>query len=173
MRDYFPAKLIKMTQLDPERNYILGYHPHGTFPLFCSNPSSLSGIISTGLWINFCTEASDFAGQFPGIRLHPMTLNANLRLPFWREFLMAHGLCSVSKKSFANILNGGSGNSVILVPGGAREALDAHPGTNDLTLFKRKGFIKMALVNGYVRNRRHIAEVATMPFSQRYLLTYL
>ena len=31
----------------------------------------------------------------------------------------------------------------------AREALDAHPGTVDLTLQKRRGFIRVALENGY------------------------
>ena len=32
---------------------------------------------------------------------------------------------------------------VLLVVGGAQEALDAHPGTNDLTLANRKGFVKV------------------------------
>jgi hypothetical protein len=28
--DYFPAVLIKEADLDPAKNYIFGYHPHGT-----------------------------------------------------------------------------------------------------------------------------------------------
>ncbi|KAI3639135.1 hypothetical protein MIR68_002665 [Amoeboaphelidium protococcarum] len=134
MRNYFPCRLVKEADLDPERNYIFGYHPHG--------------IIATGLWINFCTEANNVSKVFPGIKIHALTLNANFRFPIWREFLLASGICSVSRKSCDYILKKAKGNSIILVPGGAREALDAHPGTIDLTLNKRRGFIKVALSNG-------------------------
>ena len=37
---------------------------------------------------------------------------------------------------------------MLLVVGGAQEALDTHPGTLDLTLKRRKGFVKQALRNG-------------------------
>ncbi len=43
----------------------------------------------------------------------------------------------------------GMGNAVVIVIGGATEALDAHPGMFELTLKRRKGFIKMALKHGY------------------------
>jgi 2-acylglycerol O-acyltransferase 2 len=29
MRDYFPVKLVKSCDLDPSKNYVFGYHPHG------------------------------------------------------------------------------------------------------------------------------------------------
>jgi 2-acylglycerol O-acyltransferase 2 len=29
MRDYFPTKLVKTNELDPAKNYVFGYHPHG------------------------------------------------------------------------------------------------------------------------------------------------
>jgi Diacylglycerol acyltransferase len=29
MRDFFPVSLIKTTELDPSKNYVFGYHPHG------------------------------------------------------------------------------------------------------------------------------------------------
>lgn len=29
MKEYFPMKLIKTSDLDPSKNYIFGYHPHG------------------------------------------------------------------------------------------------------------------------------------------------
>jgi hypothetical protein len=29
LRDYFPVQLIKTAELNPDRNYIFGYHPHG------------------------------------------------------------------------------------------------------------------------------------------------
>jgi 2-acylglycerol O-acyltransferase 2 len=62
--------------------------------------------------------------------------------------LLALGICSVSKPSCANILSLGPGNAITIVIGGAAESLAAHPGTNDLTLKKRFGFIKMAIREG-------------------------
>lgn len=61
---------------------------------------------------------------------------------------MWHGICSVSRKSCTNILSQGPGNAITIVVGGAAEALYAHPGTNDLTLKKRFGFIKVAIREG-------------------------
>jgi 2-acylglycerol O-acyltransferase 2 len=57
-------------------------------------------------------------------------------------------MCSVSKPSCASILSKGAGSSITIVVGGAAESLAAHPGTADLTLKKRMGFIKMALTHG-------------------------
>ena len=39
---------------------------------------------------------------------------------------------------------------MVVVVGGAAEAADAQPGAYDLTLKKRKGFIKLASRNGFV-----------------------
>ena len=50
--------------------------------------------------------------------------------------------------SYSHNLSMGPGNSICLVLGGAKEALDAHPGTADLTLKNRKGFVKIALRTG-------------------------
>jgi 2-acylglycerol O-acyltransferase 2 len=61
---------------------------------------------------------------------------------------MLHGVASVSKPSCANILSRGPGTAITIVIGGAAESLSAHPGTADLTLKKRFGFIKMAIREG-------------------------
>ena len=42
----------------------------------------------------------------------------------------------------------GPGSSLTIVVGGAAESLSAHPGTADLTLKRRKGFIKLAIKQG-------------------------
>ena len=42
----------------------------------------------------------------------------------------------------------GTGNMGIIVPGGAVEALEAHPGTHRLNLKNKKGFIKKAMQYG-------------------------
>ena len=53
LRDYFPVTLVKTSELDPSRNYIFGYHPHGMFP--------------DGLALSFGSEALQFSKTFPGI----------------------------------------------------------------------------------------------------------
>ncbi|KAI9171920.1 Diacylglycerol O-acyltransferase 2A [Paramyrothecium foliicola] len=137
---YFPAKLHKTYDLPPNRKYIFGYHPHG--------------IISHGAWCAFATNALGFAEKFPGITNSLLTLDSNFRLPFYRDWILAMGLRSVSKESITNTLtkggpdNDGQGRAVTIVIGGARESLEAQPGTLRLILQGRKGFIKMALRTG-------------------------
>ena len=62
--DYFPIKLIKTNELDPNYNYIFGYHPHG--------------IISSGCFGSFGTEGAGFSELFPGIVPHILTLESKL-----------------------------------------------------------------------------------------------
>lgn len=131
-RDYFPVQLIKTADLDPDKNYIMGYHPHG--------------IMCAGVFCNFATEATNFSKVFPGITPSPVTLEGNFWFPLHREYIMAYGACSVSKESLEYILTKqGKGNAAIIVVGGAAESLDAHPHQAVLTLERRKGFIKLAL----------------------------
>jgi 2-acylglycerol O-acyltransferase 2 len=133
-RDYFPISLVKTAELDPKRNYIFCYHPHG--------------ILSLGALGNFGTDATDFSKKFPGIDLRVLTLKINFLCPIYREFALAFGLCDVSRESCNYNLQRGPGASILIVIGGAQEALDAHPGINDLTLKNRKGFVRVALENG-------------------------
>lgn len=42
----------------------------------------------------------------------------------------------------------GPGSALTIVVGGAAESLSAHPGTADLTLKRRMGFIKLAMRSG-------------------------
>ncbi len=133
--DYFPIHLHKTCDLPPDRPYIFGCHPHG--------------IISLGAFCNFATEATGFEKKFPGIDLRLLTLKANFRIPFYGFYLSMLGLCDASKESCNYILEKGHGNSILLVLGGAKESLDAHPSSQYiLTLKNRKGFVKIALANG-------------------------
>lgn len=62
---------------------------------------------------------------------------------------MCSGMCDITRESCEYILTKkGAGNSIVIVVGGAAEALDAHPGNFILTLKKRRGFIKVALETG-------------------------
>ncbi|KAH9851865.1 DAGAT-domain-containing protein [Lenzites betulinus] len=130
--EYYPASFLKTCELPPDRPYVFGYHPHG-----------MRGAICT-----FATESIGFSAAFPGIIPHLLTLTSNFRMPFYRDIVLAMGICAVSKRSCSNILKKGPGNSITIVVGGAAESLSAHPGTADLTLRKRLGFIKLAIQNG-------------------------
>ncbi|KAH8910699.1 DAGAT-domain-containing protein [Coniochaeta sp. PMI_546] len=137
---YFPATLHKTEDLPATRKYIFGYHPHG--------------IISHGAFAAFATEALGFADKFPGITNSLLTLDSNFRIPIYRDYILAMGLRSVSKESIGNILtrggaNGeGMGRAVTIVVGGARESLEAQPGTLRLILQERKGFVRLAVRTG-------------------------
>jgi 2-acylglycerol O-acyltransferase 2 len=137
MGNYFPCLLMKQnpdTVFDPKGLYMFGYHPHG--------------IISVGCFVSFAADATGFSDMFPGINVRPATLETNFYVPFWRELLLRLGVISVSERSIRNVLKKGPGNAVLVVPGGAAEALDARPGTHSLTLNKRQGFFRIALQHG-------------------------
>ncbi|BEI85069.1 hypothetical protein CcaverHIS002_0504700 [Cutaneotrichosporon cavernicola] len=131
---YYPCSMIKEADLPADRTYVFGYHPHG--------------IISMGAVATFATEYTGFSDNYPGIKSHLLTLDSNFGIPVYRELLMFQGICSVSKRSCRNILRKGPGNAITIVVGGAAESLNAHPGTQDLTLKKRFGFIKVAIREG-------------------------
>jgi hypothetical protein len=76
-RDFFPISLVKTADLDPQLNYLLGYHPHG--------------IIGCGALCNFASEATGFSQVYPGIKSHLMTLKGNFRWPIMRAFLLWNG----------------------------------------------------------------------------------
>lgn len=116
------------------------YHPHG--------------IISHGAFAAFATEALGFSQLFPGITNTLLTLDSNFRVPFYRDYLLAMGLSSVSRTSCENLLNKGGANgegmgrALTIVVGGAAESLDAQPRSLRLVLAKRKGFVKLAVRAG-------------------------
>ena len=56
IQSYYPITLTKTTELDPQRNYVFGYHPHG--------------VLCDGAVIGFGTEACGFSETFPGIVPH-------------------------------------------------------------------------------------------------------
>lgn len=145
--DYYPITLHKLQDLTPtfQENidplskkkksirtgpkYIFGYHPHG--------------IIATGVSTGFTNNAAGWTSLFPGISCYVTTLVNQFQVPFYRDYLMALGVTTVVKRNLKLLLNKGA--SIVIVVGGARESLMAKPGTNSIVLFRRKGFIKLAL----------------------------
>lgn len=60
------------------------------------------------------------------------------------------GAVASSQRSLDYVLGRGQGNAVGVVLGGAEEVLDTHADSFDLNLMKRRGFVKVALRNGFV-----------------------
>lgn len=81
-----------------------------------------------------------------GIPYRFLTVTFNFLVPVWREILLGMGFISASRESAIACLK--KGLSVAVVVGGALESLDAKPGTADLTLARRKGFVRLALEQG-------------------------
>lgn len=133
LRDFFPISLIKTADLDPNHNYLLGYHPHG--------------VMSVGGFLNFSTEATGFSQKFAGIKPYLLTLKLLHQFPLYREWLSWNGICDVSKESIEYIWKT-KGNAVVIVIGGAKESMDANPGEATIVLKNRKGFVKIALRHG-------------------------
>ena len=75
--NYFPMTLVKTDDLDPNRNYIFGYHPHGLL--------SLSAVG------HFATDATHFSALFPMIRPYLMLLRLQFLFPFSRELFLQLG----------------------------------------------------------------------------------
>ena len=129
---FFPIRLHKTADLDPKQAYILCYHPHG--------------VISMGAITALCTNGCGFNEVFPGLRRFGITLNVTFVVPLFREWLLAQGFISSNKATLTRELQ--AGNSLVLIAGGATEALLAHPDLMSLVGQNRRGFCKLAVENG-------------------------
>ncbi|XP_056314286.1 2-acylglycerol O-acyltransferase 3b [Danio aesculapii] len=135
LRDYFPVKLVKTAELNPNKNYIMGCHPHG--------------IMCFGAFSCFSTDRNEFAETFPGIRSTLAILAGLFRLPLFRDYILAAGLLPVSKASLDYLLSQtGVGNAVVIIIGGAEESLTSSTGVNTVVIKHRKGFVRLALEHG-------------------------
>lgn len=75
---------MKTADLPPDRNYLFAVYPHG--------------ILSSGAFSAFGTEALKFEELFKGLKAYVCTLKINFHLPFMRETALALG------KSVRNLL---------------------------------------------------------------------
>ena len=67
-------------------------------------------------------------------------------IPVLREYLMARGFVCADASTFKSLID--RGISPVIVPGGAEETLYTYPGSADLVVSKRLGFVREALRNG-------------------------
>lgn len=131
---YFPAILHKTQDLEatPAQPYLFSYHPHG--------------VIGMGVNCTLNTNCAGFRETFPGIRRWGVTLREVFYFPILREYGIASGYISADKQALRGKLE--QGDSIVLLTGGAAEALYAQPGRFTLYLKKRMGFIKLAMETG-------------------------
>lgn len=145
-QSYFPAKLHKTVDLPADRNYIFAAFPHG--------------VLSTGCFLSFGTDTTGFHRQYPAIRSRVVTLDSHLLVPFFRELCYSFGVVSSSRQAITNLLtapndpkhprnaDGYTSNAVVIIVGGAAEALHSRPNNYQLVLKRRKGFCRIALQTG-------------------------
>lgn len=76
----FMCKLVKTAELNPNKNYILGCHPHG--------------IMCAGGFSCFSTDSCGFPDMFPGVRPTLAILAGLFRIPLFREYIMCAGIHS-------------------------------------------------------------------------------
>lgn len=137
-RDYFPLRTMLATraetnQFDASGHYLFCYHPHG--------------VQSAGAFA-FASVASGFDELFPGLTCSVQTLSMNFKFPVTRENLIALGAGDASKACLLNALRGSPGSSAMLVTGGAKESMYAHPGDSRVVMKDRMGFVKVAMTAG-------------------------
>lgn len=127
LADYFPSKLIAEGSYD-DGLHLFVIHPHGLWG--CST------------WANLIPIRA-------GIRLpkrRVCTLDMNFKIPLLRDLLFSVGMIGSSSRSIRKTLK--AGINVMLVVGGGKEALYTKPGTLDLVLNRRRGYVKLALESG-------------------------
>ncbi|OAD56202.1 2-acylglycerol O-acyltransferase 1 [Eufriesea mexicana] len=137
--NYFPLKLVKTTDLDPNRLY-----------LFCSFPH---GILSMGVFGAFSTDVLGCKKLFPGLDFRVVVLDQHFRIPLFREYAYLFSGVSSSAESINHQLSTKppppfTGRATVLIVGGASESLECKPGTYRILVKRRKGFVKIALKHG-------------------------
>jgi len=136
---YLSLKIVKTAELKQKQAYIFGLHPHSVMPF--------------GSMIAFNNEVavpdlpdSNFSELFPGIDFRVLAATFCFYIPGYRDLLLFGGVVDAARYSAQHVL--ASGKSLVLVPGGATEALHCKPDVDVVYLKRRRGFVKLALETG-------------------------
>ncbi|OQR81982.1 diacylglycerol O-acyltransferase [Thraustotheca clavata] len=131
MCEYAGLEMIREVELDPKKQYIFGFHPHGILVL-----SRLS------------CYAGNWEGVHPGIEVRALGATPMFFVPLGRELCLWLGAVDASRSTAQNVLD--NKLSIIVYPGGSKEIFLTNPNTKqtELVLNKRLGFIKLAIKNG-------------------------
>jgi len=131
--EYFPVKLVKTADLPPDKGpYMIAAFPHGILPF--------------SIMCNFITDGTDFKEKYPGIPIRVAILNLLTQIPVVAQLSKHAGAIRADRKALESTLQ--TGQSVVIVPGGAKESLLSIPNKVDLIVGERKGFVKIAVEQG-------------------------
>ncbi|KAK9302948.1 hypothetical protein QLX08_005215 [Tetragonisca angustula] len=138
-RNYFPVKLVKTTDLDPNKSYLLCNFPHG--------------IMCCGVYSAFGTDAAGFRELFPGLDINVIILEQFFKAPFFRDYCRIGSVASSNPESVNYSLSTKpaapyTGRATVLVVGGVAEVMESKPDTYRILVKRRKGFVKLSLKNG-------------------------
>jgi len=129
-----PFRVVIEEELDPERTYVIGWHPHGR--VFVGIGVLVGQLFN---WLPQFKQASRM--------VHVAINDAMFRIPLIGNWLQLLGLVPVNKHSIKCVLR--RGDSVCIVVGGIDEVLlGTHDDKDVLYLRKRVGFAKIALESG-------------------------
>lgn len=106
--------------------------------------------MSTPPTLTHARRQSDIANvkeALPGIQLRCLAASMCFYIPIYRDILLAGGVCDASRYNARHLLHSGD-VSVVLVPGGATEALYSGIGRNTVYLKRRLGFVRLAMQAG-------------------------
>ncbi|KAF7122627.1 hypothetical protein CNMCM5793_000652 [Aspergillus hiratsukae] len=137
---YFPLRLYRSAPLSPRKKYIFGYHPHG--------------IALRGAFGALAADAVGFSDLFPGITNTLLMKDDSFYQPLYREYLLSAGVSGVSRSSCIRHLTRGGhdgqgmGRAITITVGGSREYNIARPGTMEVVIRIRKGFVRVAVETG-------------------------
>ncbi|OQS07574.1 diacylglycerol O-acyltransferase [Thraustotheca clavata] len=128
---YFSVRILSTASLDPKDTYIMGFHPHGIYPL-------------TVMWLQLTEE---WRNLFPGVFAHPLSASVVHYIPLLRDAIQLFGAREVARSTFKASLD--ANQSVMLVPGGQAEMLHSKSNVKQIRVYtKHKGFLRLALEHG-------------------------
>ncbi|KAG6609250.1 Diacylglycerol O-acyltransferase 2 [Phytophthora cinnamomi] len=131
VKRYFSGNIIRMAPLDPEKQYVLSFHPHGIMPI-------------SVMWLQFTAQ---WRKLFPNFYAHILTASILHQIPLARDVLHFYGSREVTRQAFAYTLK--QKESVLLVPGGQAEMLEQQSAKNEVRVYTHhKGFIRLAIEHG-------------------------
>lgn len=134
---YFRFSIVREgLSFNSDANYVFGYHPHGVIPC-------------TSLWMSWTSE---WLRKLPGI--HPTTLVSSILhyIPGYRDWVQCLNGGVISRRGIQTGLS--RCGSVILIPGGQREMLDATSGPGPIVLNTRhRGFVREAMIKAASTDR--------------------
>ncbi|KUF95156.1 hypothetical protein AM588_10006081 [Phytophthora nicotianae] len=124
-------KIIREQELDPNKRYIFGFHPHGIIVL--------SRIAIFG---------GSFEDVFPGITYRILGASPMFYIPLGRELCLWMGGVDASRSTGEKVLKEGS--SIVVYPGGVSGIFKTNPNSKEtqLVLKNRLGFVKLAMNHG-------------------------